>query len=347
MISHSKPTITDEDIKGVVKVLRSKKLSCGKMTELFEKRLGEFIKVKYSVCLNSGTSALHLSLIALGINEGDEVILPNYVCSALLNSIFYVGARPHFSDINLSDFNISFEDAKRKISKKTKAIILPHIFGSPCSLDKLLELDIPIIEDLAHSIGGEFQGKKLGSFGKLSVFSFYSTKVITTGEGGAVISNDRNLINKILDIREYDNKPTFKVRYNYKMTDFQAALGISQLKKLNFLIKKRERIAEIYDEKFKKLPLILPEKKVGRIYYRYILRAPKNRDKLLRYLNKAGVEAKVPIFKPLSYYLNLKNFPNTNIVEKEALSLPIYPDLKNYELNKVISTLRKFYEISL
>lgn len=184
MILHSKPTIDNRDIEEVKKVLKSGMIAQSKKVEEFEKNFSSYLKVKDSVVTSSGTSALHLSLIALNVKENDEVIIPAYCCSAILNSILYIRANPVLVDVNLDDFNISFKDVRKKLNKKTKAIILPHLFGQPADLQEIKNIDVPVIEDIAQSLGANYNNKKVGSFGTLSVCSFYATKVITCGEGG-------------------------------------------------------------------------------------------------------------------------------------------------------------------
>lgn len=341
MILHSKPTIGKDEIKAIKEVLLSCQLSQGKKTREFEEKFSEYIGTKYAIATSCGTSALHLALLSLGIEKQDEVIIPNYTCCAVLNAVLYVGAKPVLCDISEEDYNIDFQEVKKKITKRTKAIIVVHLFGQPANIDKFLSLSIPIIEDAAHAPGAEYKGKKVGSFGKVNVFSFYATKFITTGEGGAITTQDKKIYDKIMDLREYDKKASYRLRYNYKITDIASSIGIVQLSKIDTFIKKRRYIASIYDRNFNSLPVIIPKifPNSKSVYYRYCIRV-KNRDRVKKEMIQSGIEVKKPIFKPLNKYLNLPGFKNSEKIDKEILSLPIYPSLKKNEIEKVIQTIK-------
>jgi dTDP-4-amino-4,6-dideoxygalactose transaminase len=225
VIQHSKPSVDHDDIEAVVDVLNSGNIAQGEKVEEFERNVAGFIGIKHGVAVSSGTAALHLSLIGLGVGPGDEVIIPSYICTSPYLATLYVGASPVIVDIDTTDFNISKKMAKKAITPKTKAIIVPHMFGTPAELDELLDTGVPVIEDCAQSLGAIYRGRKVGGFGKLSICSFYATKLITTGEGGMVLTNDDEIYRNISEIRQYDKKSLNTLRYNYKLTDFQAALG--------------------------------------------------------------------------------------------------------------------------
>jgi dTDP-4-amino-4,6-dideoxygalactose transaminase len=336
MIPHSRPLIDENDIKAVEAVIKSYNLSEGRHVKRFEEEVAKYIGVKGGVALNSGTSALHLALLSLNIKKGDEVIIPSYVCTALLNAIRYVGAIPIISDIEEEGYNIAPYNVSPLITKNTKAIIVPHLFGLPAEIDKFLEFGIPIIEDIAQAFGAEYKGKNLGSYGILSIVSFYATKVITTGEGGMVLSDSEELLENIRDIRNYDNKEDYKVRYNYKMTDFQASLGLSQLKKLPYILKRRRNIANRYIESLEGLPISLPRNIESRdnIYYRFVI-GVKNIDSVIKDFWERGIECKKPIFKPIHHYLGLKGFKNSEYAYNSFISIPIYPSLSDNEVEKI------------
>lgn len=340
MIPHSRPTIGHEEIKNVEKVLLSRHIACGNMVERFENNMARYIGVKGGVAVSSGTAALHLALLSLGISDGDEVIIPSYVCLALLNAITYCGARPVIVDIVPETLNISFPDTSRALSKRTKAIIVPYIFGCPANIDEFFSLGIPVIEDCAQAIGATYKGKRLGGFGMLGIFSFYATKVITTGEGGMVISNDLRLLHKVRDLREYDKKRQFRLRYNYKMTDIQAAIGITQLKKLPRFLKKRRAIAKIYRDSLKDIP-VFTQPEDGHIFYRFIIMSKKKAENIIAEFKKNGIEAKKPVFMPIHRYLGLDGFNNTEEAMSRAISIPIYPSLSDREVSKIASITRR------
>ncbi|MBU0467941.1 MAG: DegT/DnrJ/EryC1/StrS family aminotransferase [Candidatus Omnitrophica bacterium] len=347
-IPHSRPTISSKDISSVIKVLRSQHITQGPVVDNFERIFSKYHNVKGSVALNSGTSAIHLSLLALGAQKGDEVIIPSFVCSALLNAVLYTGAKPILADVNNHDFNLSIESVKNSITKKTKAIMVPHMFGLPADIKDFVALGIPIIEDCAQSLGAEYNKQKVGSFGAISVFSFYATKVIATGEGGMVASNNTKLLNKIYDLREYDKKKFCKLGFNYKMTDVEAALGLSQMEKLPELINKRKSIAKIFNEAFSnynvQIPTALPRKE--HIFYRYIVNLGKSSAATIRTLNKKGIHCACPIFEPLHKQMNMdpKRFPNSQELYKNTVSLPIYPSLLKQEVDFIIQSFKNCLE---
>lgn len=345
-LPHSRPTISNCDIQAVSGVLQSAYITCGKVTKEFEDKFAKVIKVNFAQATNSGTSALHLALLALKIKADAEVIIPSFVCPSVLNAVLYVGARPRIADINLSDFNLSLEDTKKKISPDTKAIILPHLFGKPAgNLKEFLKLGIPLIEDCAQSLGAKYKGQPTGRFGDLSIFSFYATKMLATGYGGMVCSRNKNLIAKIKDLIEVDERSNYRVRFNYKMSDIAAALGLSQLKSLNSFISRRREIAKFYEQNLKLKKILLPEdKEQNHIYFRYVIRIKGNSiNRIISALNENGIEAKRPVFNPLHRYLGLnkKDFPNTEAVFKTAISLPIYPSLKKSEAKFVVESLNQ------
>ena len=219
VIPHSRPTLDGGDVSSVSEVIRSGQIVQDEVVGEFEKKVAKYIGVNGAAATSTGTSALHLSLLALGIKKGDHVAIPGFVCSALLNVVKYVGAHPILVDVDPETYNIDVHDLRKKIKKTTRAIILPHQFGLPADIDEVMSLGVPVIEDCAQAIGAVYKGEKTGSFGTLSCFSFYATKVLSTGEGGMVVSNSRKLLKKIRDLREYDNKKNYSIRYNYKMTD--------------------------------------------------------------------------------------------------------------------------------
>ncbi len=341
IITHSKPTVSSPDAKVVSDVIRSGSLAQGKKVSLFEKKLAQYQGVKYAAAVNSGTSALHLSLLALDVKRGDNVIVPSFVCTALLNAVRYTGASVRIADVGEDDFNISVQDVKRKINKKTKAIIVPHMFGLSADLTSLLRLKVPIIEDCAQSLGATYRGKKVGSFGTLSVYSFYATKMITTGEGGMVSSNNPRLIKRIRDLRDYDAKPGNTVRYNYKMTDVQAALGIHQLSQLPLWIKKRRKIAQAYNKALEGSPSKTPQQYIerGHVYFRYVVQAG-SKQRLLKKLKAKGIHGAAPVSKPLHKCLKLRGYPCTERLMSKAVSLPIYPSLTAKELQYIVKHIK-------
>jgi perosamine synthetase len=345
IIPHSRPLITDSDIKAVTETLKSGQLSQGQAVVKFEKSLADFLSKKRGAATSSGTAALHLVLLALDVKEEDEVIIPSYVCTAVLNSVNYTGATPVVVDIEPLTFNISVDAAKKALTSKTKAIIVPHMFGCPAEMDKLSELGIPIIEDCAQAVGATFKGQNVGSFGLLSVFSFYATKVFACGEGGMVLSNSEDLLSKIEDLRDYNNKNDYILRYNYKMTDIQASLGLSQLSSLEKFIERRREIAGRYLEEFKNCNFTLPVWKEGKehIYYRFVVKTEEDASEYLEKLQQKHIMCRRPVYKPLHLYLDLSGFPHAMEAWQKAISIPLYPSLKEREIEKIVTVVKEIF----
>jgi perosamine synthetase len=340
MIKHSKPSISNKESEALRKVINSGYIGQGTLVKKLETTFAKYIGVKYAIAVNSGTSALHLSLLALGVNKKSEVIIPSYTCSAVLNAVNYTQAKVILADINEPDFNISFLDTKKKITKRTRAIIVPHIFGYPADIKKFASLGIPIIEDCAQSLGASIGKRKAGSFGTASIFSFYATKMISTGYGGMIATNDKKLAYKIMDLREFDNRDNYITRYNYQMSDLEAALGLSQLKQLPGFLKRRTLIANRYNNSFPSATFRQEAiSNSAPSHYRYII-GIKNASDFIRQMRKNQVEIKKPIYKPLHKYLGLapRDFPVTEKVYKMAVSLPIYPSLTDKEINFIIKS---------
>jgi len=343
IIIHSKPTLGKDEETAVVKVIRSGQITQGKKVAQFERVMASYIGKKYAIAVNSGLSALHLSLIALGIKKDDEVILPSYTCDALLNAVLYLDAKPEIVDVNYSDGNISPIEIKRKITSKTKAIIVPHCLGFPAEIDSIIKLGIPVIEDCAVSIGAKYKSKMVGSFGKISVFSFYATKMLTTGEGGMILTNDKKIADIVRELRDYTKHAKFRIRYNYKMTDIEAAMGIVQLRKLNFFIKKRFLLAKKYTDLLKECHgIVLPiynKKEIKPVFYRYIVKLLNhNPNKIRRIMRKKGIVCGLGVLKPLHQLLRLspKHYPVSEKLTREVISLPIYPSLTEKDIKYIV-----------
>lgn len=342
MIHHSKPLIDQEDIAAVSDVLASGNIAQGVKVNEFEQAVSQFVGTKFGVACSSGTSALHLALISIGVGSGDEVVMPSYVCSSPYFATLHAGAVPKLADINFLDFNISVESVREHLSEKTKAIIVPHMFGAATEIDELLALGVPIVEDCAQSLGAQYKGQQVGSFGAVSAFSFYATKMITTGEGGMILTNEPEFYNKLVEYRDYDKKSLSSTKYNYKMTDFQAALGLSQLRKLQHFIERRRQIAYAYNTSFSdcniELPVDNPSKKS--VYFRYVIKVS-NRDWVQQEAKNSGLICQKPIYQSLHTYLGLLGYPNSDRATERSLSIPIYPSLTNDEIEKISQTLRR------
>jgi len=367
-----RPLIGKEEKDEVLRVLDSGWLTTGKLTIEFEDQFKKYIGSKHALAVNSCTSALFLLLKAMGIKQGDEVITSPYTFAATANVIVHCGAKPVFCD-TMDDFNIDASEIRKKITKKTKAIIPVHFAGKPCDMDKIKEIvagkDIKIIEDSAHALGAVYKGKKSGMLGDAAAFSFYVTKNITTGEGGMITTNDDGLAEKLATLRlhgiskdawkRYSKAGSWKydvIQAGFKcnMMDIQSAIGIHQLKKLDKLNKEREDIVKKFNKEFRNDPaLIVPEEVVGCSWHIYPLRLNLNklsidRDKFIESLSMENIGSSVhfiPLhlmkfykeefgYKPGDFPVAEKNFAG-------EISLPMFPGMSNTDIQDVINAVKK------
>ena len=329
-------------MSAVTAVLRSGLLAQGEQVAAFEAAFATRLGVGHAAAVSSGTAALYLALRALEVGPGDEVITPSYVCEAVLQAVRHAQATPVAADVDAS-LNLSVEDAGRKTTLRTRALVVPHLFGQPADMTGLRALGVPIIEDCAQAIGATFQGRQCGALGELAIFSFYATKMLAAGEGGMVASDRADLIAKVKDLREYDEMPEDRPRFNFKMTDLAAALGRSQLAKLDRFISRRRDIARRYDEEIGPLAegLYRGPAAAEHVFFRYVLDAGRPVHPLIKQGRAAGVIVRKPVFRPLHQALGQAGFPNTERAHERALSVPIFPVLSDPEVERVIRTVRR------
>lgn len=345
-ILHSAPTITQEDIDAVTDALTSKHLEDGELVEVFEKKIAEFVGRRYAVATSSGFASIHLSLIALGVGEDDEVIMPSYTCPALLNPVLLLRAKPVFADLEANSFNISVRTIQPLITCKTKAIIIPHTFGFPADLSVIEQLGVPVIEDCAQALGAHLNSKKLGSFTDVSVFSFYATKMITSGDGGMLLTDDKKIYESALNHRYYGHKKQHQyISYNYHLTNLNASLGISQLRRIDEFIQKRKLYAAIYDDYFSSYAGLHNDfvQKENSIFFRYLIQV-NNRDELRDELRKEGIGTGFGVLEGLHQLRDFNDlrYPHTVQLLNEIISLPVYPSL---EVGDVKFIARKILKI--
>ncbi len=342
IIPHSRPTLGRAEAAAASRVLLSGQVAQGPEIASFEREAADFLGLRAAAAVSTGTTALELSLDALGVGAGHEVLIPDYSCSALLHAVRRTGAEPVLVDCEDGGDNADMRDAARKRTRRTKAIILVHLFGETADIAGARALGVPLIEDCAQALGGRFHGKPLGSFGEACVLSFYATKMITTGgEGGMVVSSHQGLVERIRDLREYDEKPASTPRRNAKLTDLQAAVGRVQLGRLDSFLRLRAKIAAAYDEAFRGLDVLIPRDPEESAHFRYVLRLNAGRrDAVARRLLRLGVSARVPIFRPLHHDMGGGRFPQAERAWKESLSIPLYPSLSPSDQAKVIAAVR-------
>tara|TARA_B100000745_G_scaffold295562_1_gene239814 strand:- start:101 stop:1264 length:1164 start_codon:yes stop_codon:yes gene_type:complete len=364
---------TDEnDIKQISNVIkRGMDWAIGPEIEKFESSLAQYIGRKYCIAFNSGTSAGHAALIALGINAKSEVIVPSFTFISTANWPLMVQASPKFADIEMQTYGMDPKDLESKISKKTKAVIPIHYGGLPCKINEIKEISdknkFYLIEDAAESFGASLNGRKIGSFGTVSIFSFAGNKILTTGEGGALCTDSKELYEKIKLIRSHGRQlhseyfssmqdhDYFSLGYNWRMSSITAALGLSQLDKIEKIIDMRRNNAKYYQSKLKNIKEIslqeeLPGFKHVYQFYPILLRNSTVRAKLMNFLASKGIMTRVffkPVHKTMFFskigYGSL-NLPNTEKISKQILALPMFPTLQKEEINYIIDTITKFFE---
>ena len=340
-ISIARPAVGMSDAQAVMEVIKSKNLCQGNNVKEFEDKFANYIGTKYAVAINSGTAALHCAYLALELKKGDEVITTPFTFRSTISMLEAVGATPVFVDIK-DDFNIDEKLIEDKITNKTKAIVPVHLFGLSCNMKKITELakkyNLKVIEDAAQSCGAEYNKKKVGSFGDIGIFSFYATKILTTGEGGMCVTNDLKTAEKIRMIRNHgmDKNGNFKMLgYNYRMTDIAASIGLKQLEGINTSIDVRRYIASSYNYFLGKLVNVPRDTdKATHVYNNYSF-VVKNRDLVLKNLQANGIGARV--YYPKSF----ADLSNANKIAKTIISIPIRPNLTTEEMNHIIYNIQE------
>lgn len=375
-ISYGKQTIDETDIKIVSKVLAADFLTTGPKVKEFEKQFTLFVGAKYAVAVSSGTAALHLACLAAGLTKGQELITSPMTFAASANCALYCGAKPVFVDIKangLIDENL----IEKKINTNTKIIIPVHYGGLPCNMKKIRAVakrhNLIVVEDACHALGSRYFGKKIGdcSYADMTVFSFHPVKHITTGEGGIITTNSKQFYEKLLLLRSHgitknpdkllnrNEGPWFyemqELGFNYRLTDIQCALGISQLEKVKTFIKKRIAIAKVYDKAFSKIDgveMIKTPKGYKNAHHLYIIKVKdaKTRLSMFNYLKSKDILCQVhyipvywhPYYQKLGYKKGV--CPNAEKFYEKIISIPMYPSLKKTDQKKVIDIISNFYE---
>ncbi len=376
LIEFAPPSISSQEVKAVTQVLTSHWLTMGTKVSEFEKDFAQFCRIEYAVAVNSATAGLHLALLTLGIGKDDEVILPSYTFASCANTIVWTGARPVFADITQDGLLIDPTDIEKKITKKTKAIMVVHYGGQTAEMEPILHLakkhNLKIIEDCAHSLGATYQGQLAGAMGDIGVFSFYATKNMTTGEGGMVVTRNTKIAERLKILRLHGLSADAYNRYSargqwryeiqeagfkYNLTDIAAAIGIEQLKKLPSFNRERGEIAERYLQNLQGFELILPKVLPGRqsVWHLFpVLVEPTKRDALIEFLKKYNISTSVH-FIPLhlqpfyreKFGTKIGDLPVTEEVFLREISLPIYPGLRNKEVEYIAKVINYFLTYGL
>ena len=363
----------DEDINLITKIIRrGSEWAIGPEIEEFENAIKNYVGVDYCAVLNSGTSSLHATLLAFGLGKGDEILVPSFSFVSTANSVLFTNATPSFVDIEETTFGLNPKLISEKISTSTKAIIPMDYGGQSCKIDEISKIardeKLLLIEDAAESLGASINSNKVGSFSDASIFSFCGNKVLTTGEGGAVVTNSKEVIQKIKLIRshgrfdktnyfENPEKPMYQdLGYNWRMSSITAALGISQLNKLDKIIKMRQKNAAFISSRLKKFPqIITPISPDGyeHIYQMYTIRLPtsKIRNDLRNHLLAKRIFSKV-YFDPIHltpFYRKKFNFkegdlPVTEKISQQILTIPLFPNMTMEEKNYLVDSISEFFD---
>lgn len=332
-VPHSRPTLGRAEERAVLRALREGQIGGGLEVERFEREMERFLGGGHATAVQTGTAALHLALLALGVGAGDRVILPTYVCAAVLHAVRYVGARPVLADVSPETGNLDPRDVRRRLGPRTRALIVPHMFGRPAPLGELVRLGVPVVEDCAMALGGG-----VGRGGEVSVFSFYATKMIATGHGGMVVARDRRVAERVRDLVSYDNRDDDRVRYNYRMSGLVAALGRAQLARVPEFVKRRRGIAEYY---CRALGLEPPPR--DHLFYRFVLRVGPV-ERFVRFMAARAIECKRPVYRPLHrlWAAAAGEFPGAEELHRAWASIPIYPSLGVSERRRVVDAVGAF-----
>lgn len=354
------PSLTGNEKKYVNECLDTTWISSkGKFVSQFENEFAKYVNVKHATSVSNGTVAIHLALVALGIGEGDEVIVPTLTYIASVNCIAYTGATPVFVDSLNDTWQIDPEDIRKKITPKTKAIMPVHLYGQACDMDEIMkiakEYNLYVIEDCAEAFGTLYKNKHVGTFGDISCFSFFGNKTITTGEGGMVVTNNETLYERAVHFKgqglaKYREYWHDVIGYNYRMTNICAAIGLAQLEQADKFINKKIQIAQWYKEGLKSLPVNVHEEVEGTRHTYWMVSIlvddPADRDSLREYLANSGIETR-PLFYPAHtmpmYSKQFKLYPSAENVSSRGMNLPSYPSLEKEDVELICKTISEYY----
>lgn len=356
MIPINKPQIDDEERQEILKVLDEGILTSasnfgGKRVQDFERLLADFLHVKHAIAVNSGTAALHASILAAGIKESDEILIPSFTFVATANSVACTGANPVFVDIEKNTYTMDPLDLEIKITKKTRAIIPVHLYGHPAKMDEIKEIankhSIIVIEDACQSLGSTYDGKQTGTLGQMGCFSMYASKVLTSGEGGAITTDSDEFAEKLRMIRNHgmvDGYDTRIIGFNMRLPEISAAIAKTQMKKIQSMLDKRasnaRKLGQLLSNKIKDKNIVLPHENQRTKYnwYLYTVALNDSRDKVKKFLNDSGIGATIYYDPPVHQTPFYSKFYNgeldiTEWASKSVLSLPVHPSITEKDLD--------------
>jgi len=367
MIPVNEPVISEQAKKNVRKAVDSGWLSsAGPFVGEFETQFAKYLGVKHAVAVTSGTAALHVALLALGISKGDEVLVPAFTMGATWMAVMFTGAKPVFVDAELETFNMDPDQIERKITKRTRAIIPVHIYGHACDMNAINKIakkhKLLVIEDAAEALGGEYKGRKCGAMSDVACFSFYANKIVTAGEGGMIVTNNSRIAAEAARFKDLYHSPKKrfvheKLGYNYRITNLQAAVGVGELANIKKYLAKKQQMARLYRDGLKNIPGIqLPETKTAILntFWMFGILVHKefgmSRDQLRKKLKAQGIDTRDFFYPPedqplLKHIIGKQKFPNANYLGQNGLYLPSGLAITEKQINivcKAIKTLARY-----
>lgn len=361
-IPMSLPDVDDADIAAVVEVLRSGQLALGPCTRTFEQAVADYVGTPHAVALSSGTAALHLALETLGIGAGDEVLVPSFTFSASVSVIFQAGATPTFVDILPDVYTLDPEDLRRKLNHRSRAIMAVDVFGHPVEWEEILRIaeaaNLRLVDDSCEAIGAEYRGRKVGTFGDVAAFAFYPNKQMTTGEGGVLVTHRAELADRVRSLRNQGRESMGAwlehphLGYNYRLDEMSAALGVSQMRRLETFLDRRQKVAEMYTQRLAEIPGIEPPRArpgVRVSWFVYVVRLPQglDRETVMMSMQERGVPTRA-YFSPIHLQPYVRDrlgdlsgaLPVTEALARRTLALPFHNRLTEREIERVVETLR-------